>query len=520
MTEPVAEAVRNWVNEALAAWKRASSPPMWELRRELKVDEALVRPLVASIPETWIGDVLGTKKQKLFEFWNLTDGRRLVDLQGVLTCHALSPMGDTIELLADLGRTARIAAVLGKRVTVLLADHEWSKYNRMVDAYGLQNIDDNEQFRQKLYGRLGFTLRECNPNNATGIEGDDILESARQYAELAEALLGESLLNRTLTAEELATITRTLPLPKSKRDHGELLTSRLVIDRLRGDLDVLAKVAKYLGQLDRPTFIYYLTQRYHQWAFPNFLKVAVRSEKNFDGPFHELDLASGHKIGITRAIYFREYVLRVENGRPPIFVIPYYFPSGSLFTGTDTRMADYRRSAILLDAASEGDGVANVFERMPWPHNARLLADFLSFVHFLTMPWEEKRHDERKSEVGRQESTGDDAEVSVGGRPVPRKFRSIVDKKIQEVAPELFAAWKHYARSPGVFCANVRQWCDWAVSLWSEDAVPPYYLFPYYWLRPAEGDRMRAVASKLLTELLVLVADHIEVPQVTWREVA
>src|SRR5712672_2180360 len=89
---PEAE-VRVWASETLAAWKRDAAPPMWQLGVELKVEESLLRPLVATIPELWLGTkLLGKTTKEFVDLWHLTDAMRVAELQGVLTCHALSPM--------------------------------------------------------------------------------------------------------------------------------------------------------------------------------------------------------------------------------------------------------------------------------------------------------------------------------------------------------------------------------------------------------------------------------------------
>lgn len=482
-----------WIIASARSWQGTHLSAMFGMEESLRIGRAWTRRLVACIPELILNRSFGSKKSELPTLWNLDNGSCPVHIEGVVSCHALGVMGDTIELLADLGRAARIATALGKQkcFAVMLAGKEWSGYNRIAKDYGTGNIDEFEEWRLKLYTSLGCQVHYCDlefePDGRKRVK-----DLARKYVELAKFLFGEDRVGPTLSANE-ASVLKTSALPESKA----LLKIGLIADKIKPDWQVIEKVAQYLNRLDLTTFIYYLTQRFQQYAFRNYLKVAVRSEKNFDPPFLELDRGTS-KRGIERALYFKEYILRDDTVRP-LFVIPYYFPSGNLYEGRRTPLSDYRDAVILVDRVGDFDHALEVFGKMPFPSNARLLGDLLSFVHVWLFPLTQ----------GRIRRRGEDVEEP----PPPDRTEQAeaFATRLADIDEELAVSWKLYGTQQGLFENLLLQWGD---NLWGggrTDMPLPYFFLPFWWLQAGEVEST-AKAASVLVAVLELLSTTLDAP--------
>lgn len=481
-----------WIAAAAQAWQGTQRSARYGLEETAKLGRAWTRRLTAAVPELLLNRALAGKKSDLANAWNIDNSSCPIHIEGILSCHALGAMGDTIDLLGDLGRATRIASALGKQkhFAIMLAGQEWSSYNRIAREYGIANFAEVEEWRLRLYTGLGCQVHVCSLEYEPGGRRK-VKDLAKKYVEWARELFGRDNISRTLSKEDVAKL-RSEAYPEALA----LLKVGIVADRVRGDWEVIENVIDNLNRLDDDTFTYYLTQRFQQYAFRDYLKVAMRSEKSFDLPFLQLDKGSPRR-GIERALYFKEYVLRDDPQRPP-FVIPYYFPSGNLYVGRQIPLQQYRAAVILLDTLDDYEHCMAVFNEMPYPSNARLLSDLLSFVHTLCFPLADGcvlRPGEKREDV-RNAFRTDDAS----------RFQSAVS----DVDAEFGDAWRVYATQHGVFEPLILQWSD---NLWAGNtrAMPlPYYFFPYWWLRP-HGDGAE-IARSVFKTICVLLASVLDAP--------
>jgi len=441
-----------------------------------------IKYLIPSIPEIFFSSV-GKKKKlygELIELWNQSIIEHPSQFEGVLTCHALSPMGDTISLISDLGRSLRIASSFNKKLTILYANKDWTRLNWAVKDYGEHNLIKSEQWRSKLYKSVGAISKESHLDNAKNISRKEIESLASSFTELSRAFLGNQFIGHRLASDELTNIKSSYYLKTTKTPEIDLLENNLIKRKLGIEINVIDYVIKNLHRLDENTFIYYFTQRFHQHYYDGYFKIAVRSEKNFDEPFYNMDLSeNSDEKGITTAFYFRDYVLSKDE-KGDVFVIPYYFPSGSLYNGK-LDIESYTSSVIMLDDYLDKQKFVKLFNAIPFPHNARLLSDFLSFIHFYIR----------------------------NPNHTTSKFQSDINKIIDKHSPELKECWNYYLKSPKDFSLLVNTWSDYLFAKWPQKLALPYYYYPYLVL---DNDTPSESITNLFFELFSKVINEIGNP--------
>lgn len=121
--------------------------PLEDLELQEFPSKDFLFPFLALSPE-YLFYKIGLETKSLnhqVEIWNPSDKGNLREINGILSCHASSPMGDSIFLLADLGRALRASAILDKPMNVMLADKDWSKYNWVATELGTSNLLRNFQ---------------------------------------------------------------------------------------------------------------------------------------------------------------------------------------------------------------------------------------------------------------------------------------------------------------------------------------------------------------------------------------
>ncbi len=447
--------------------------------------------LMSSVPEIIFNEI-GNKKKSLnnqIEVWNPKNQTNLNEIKGVLTCHALSPLGDTIFLLSDLGRALRTAATLNKkRLTIMLANKDWSEYNWVASEIGNHNLINSFTWRTKsLYLKIGADVNECDLTNVpNGIPKSKIEELGTAYEYLVRSIFGSNYIGRKLKKEEVENLMDKYKLYSDKSKKVNFLDIPLIKEKLKPEKEVIINILRTLKRFDQNTFIYYFTQRFQQYNYNGFLKVAVRSEKNFDIPFYSLDKTDKNK-GVDFSFYFENYKLYDDK-----FVIPYYFPSGSLYEEKDL-IDDYINEVIMLDDFDDKDKIKRVFNKMNYPYDARLVSDFFSFVHFLLFPLDNNQNqNEYRS-----------------------KIRRIINKYSKRLNNDdkfsLIASWKFYVKTPTDYKKRIE---NWSRSVFISDLTDkiqlPYHYFPYIDLLES---KKKEIYSELLAELTKNVINIINFPQ-------
>ncbi len=434
-----------------------------------------------SISPEFIFSKVGSRTKEFknqIEIWNPKNYSNIDSVEGVLSCHALSPMGDSIFLLSDLGRTMRVSAILDKKMIIMLADEEWSKYNWVASELGTSNLTRSHTWRKKdLYDRLGVEVDTCNlTNTPSKLTKHQIEEIGTAYEDLVRSIFGKEYIGRKLDREE-ANFLRSKYKLYSKNNPGiDFLNISLVKEKMKAEKEVIFNLLQTLRQFDQNTFIYYFTQRFHQYKYQNYLKIAVRSEKNFDLPFYELD-SRLEKKGVNFSFYFENYKMYGDT-----FVIPYYFPSGSLYENKENLEFHFKETIMLNDSDNK-EKIMNCFCKMNYPYNARLLSDLMSFAHFLMFPL---NSNEKQSE-----------------------YRSKIRDLSKIISNEFFKSWKFYVRPKSDFKKRVEAWSDNIfTSELSSKTILPYYYFPYVELKDGENIKRYGEYLSVLLREIIIITNH------------
>ncbi len=294
----------------------------------------------------------------------------------LLLCHGLSPVGDSVLLLADLGRAHRVASALGLPIEVMLAAVQWQKTNRSVQQLSSLGADEIERGlvrcqaqRVKLYATLGIA---CTP---FAVEQPKLAEISGFYRALAGELWKGVNLTGSISIEHHRLIKRPLTggLEEKYKDH----------------LSVLRFFAKQFDGLDEEYFWYFLNQFFAQARFRGTsLKIAVESESRFDQPFEELASAlSGWQVdgvpsrlgGDGQAV---AYLPQYKLGQ--LRLLPYTPLSlDAMRQEGDAIREDHRQiqaRIIGLDGDQSADEIGALINGTPLAERNRLAADLSSFL--------------------------------------------------------------------------------------------------------------------------------------------
>ncbi|MCV6587553.1 MAG: hypothetical protein OIF57_00800 [Marinobacterium sp.] len=223
-----------------------------------------------------------------------------------LICHGLSPMADTILLLADLGRSIRISYALGiTEVEVLLADATWMKHNRSINqlferSEFMDQLRVYQDKRARLYKALNINHRvfivSDYDKTDNAIKEKALKNAADDYRKLAAAIWGESVLEKQ-NPETKRLIGRSFN-GLGKRDIISLPAHIRALSKfdkfcksfessLADELAILRTISKLFGTFDEDIFIYYFAQYFAQLNYNNYIKIAPFSENGFDKPFEQ-----------------------------------------------------------------------------------------------------------------------------------------------------------------------------------------------------------------------------------------
>ena len=253
------------------------------------------------------------KQDEHTEYYNLETSDQLNKIDYVLLCGGLSPVDDSIALLAELGRVFRVSKIINKPIKVMLADSEWMSSNKTIRQFkslGDQAIKDGLEYcrdkKGKLYTNLGIEvdLRQIvHYERKDSINGEKLEKISRYYIDLSKALWGDSVIGQKLDHSIVSLITKPLNnitvldkeeialLPEHIRVFSQFPNVLRAIDNeLDVHLQILRTIAKQFNIFDGDTFSYFFAQYYAQDKYRGkVLKVAPISEAKFDKPFDELD---------------------------------------------------------------------------------------------------------------------------------------------------------------------------------------------------------------------------------------
>lgn len=255
-------------------------------------------------------------------FSNLRTTEQFRFVKSVLLGHGLSPIGDTILILADIGRAYRASSAMGLEITVMLADISWMSSNRSIRQFETLKDSDIDtglrvclDRRTRLYDamEIAHDIHEILPyEKAKKISGKKLKQISSRYVELAQTIWGEgttSKLERAQVKRIAEPIYRNITttsdeLPVYLRTLGQFpAVLSAMEDALKPHLEILRVIAKQFNSFDEEVFTYFFAQYYAQDGYRgSVLKIAPISERNFDEPFDKLDKyfrawGEGHSLG-------------------------------------------------------------------------------------------------------------------------------------------------------------------------------------------------------------------------------
>ncbi len=429
----------------------------------------------------------------------------LQDYKGVLLGHALSIHSDSVFLLAELGRAMRIAKVLDKPVSIFLTGEKFGSLNWVVqdfielkqknpDKYPRLNIETNIReclaFRTKLYSKLGLDYEICDSSNA----GSDyfpesttlqleISRTAREYHELCLLILKDKTYPRKVDRDQSREIIEILDSFLVQDMEGGISGLSIVKKDLKKHIGIIKMVVDSLKSFSIKTFEYFLLQYYHQFKYNGYLKLAVSREYTFDELFIKMIEKDGmdYKLG---GLYFKDYTCNTEDGEKTVF--PYYFPSGSLYTGDPKKIDEYDKDVILIK--DRRDKIKRVLESYKNPFKlAAVMGDLLSFAHYYFMHNEKTR-----------------------GNHFNEEFMPIVEK----ISEEFALSWEHYTNlTEEEFRYDLVTFERLLLSQWSRNIIIPYHFYPFLLsdgIKAKGNSDKRTQLLECYTEIVNLILRELE----------
>ena len=289
-----------------------------------------------------VNDEYNETGNKDIEFVNLESPSHVESVKHVLLCHGLSPIGDSILLLADIGRAYRVSVSLRKDIRVMLADKSWMSSNRSIRQFNTLSEHDIDtglrvclDKRERLYASLGIAC-DCHEivsyDRAKKISGKKLEKISKRYLELAQLLWGKDSIGR-LDIKKVKRILRPLDqlVQETSESDGAILSLRhfegaltSLEKHLEPHLEILRAVAQQFNAFETDVFRYFFAQYYAQDGYRGaVVKVAPISEKRFDEPFDTLDKyfrawGEGHSTSEVTAGYVH------PAKAPPMSAV--YFP--------------------------------------------------------------------------------------------------------------------------------------------------------------------------------------------------
>jgi len=433
-----------------------------------------------------------------------------------LICHGLSSCDDTILLLADIGRSVRIAQALDlQKVEIMLADVSWIRHNRSLNKlfHTPRDFEDGLRVciekRRKLYRSLNLkyynfgvlnVINQDNPKSkGYNITLSTLTGQADKLRELAKAIWGDRVFqphDGDIQREIGATFEKLLGFKSDKRDIclTPLFKSMLAAhtnapkeleETYKNQLTILRKVSNLFGQFDTSTFVYYFAQYFAQSNFTNYLKIANISEQKFDQPFNEFSNEFSALTGVETfeckkgdMLYKQELYLPWYN-MSNLKILSYTSTSGDVAEEYDasTLEAGFFSSTILLGDdinINIHDKIYAVLKNTKTIHRNRLISDILSFVKLV-----------------------------INLRDLDDIYKKNVISKIYLLSEDIgkqVSIHQDKETSSKIFLGNWLQ----AIGATSIDTIIPFHIIPYLWEEDDWTDDKLSAVTEVILETLIL----------------
>lgn len=448
------------------------------------IDTESVSVLLPLVPEILMGWIDGSVDQReMVEYKHSDSGASIKQYKSILLCHTPTPTWDSAALLAELGRSLRIANGLSLPIKMMFAGFTWAEFNWVAQDTSCQkNLHQSVRWRKSLYDHLWASTRrngdklEADKDIKIWEVSDDsvvkiqfVRELSNEYSRLAKALWGEDHVSGKLSAETVEILKGSLNI-KSVHSNINLYGLTIIRQSIEKHLEVIKNVMCNLKRLDADTFLYFLLQYYNQSYYSDCIKVGVMREKAFDVPFKMLSEASkAQKNHIGQAsLYFSDYYFSRNEKREALTVHPYYFPSGSLYTFCNVP-TDAREHCIMLDDRDDLK-ILKHLELMKEFDKAKFISDILSYAHWFCLNgggnFKNRVSEWMRSHVGK------DAELS----------------------------WKLYAVDKDRFSKAMDGWGGIIFTPFIRSEILPYHFLPYLWSELGVTAESEVLLIKLILE--------------------
>jgi len=348
------------------------------------------------------------------EFSNLSTRSEIESISNVLIAHGLSPVSDSIALLADIGRATRTALCFNLKVEVLLADISWMSSNRSIrrfESLSQEDIDNGLRIcldkRRRLYDSLEFKpkIKEITPYaRKNKIYLNKLVTISNYYKKLASELWGEETIG-SLDIEVIKRISKPLfklssndeALPEHMKVFAQFPgVLKKIEEGLEDHLEILRSIAKHFNSFDEEIFTYFFAQYFAQDEFRGkSLKISPISETKFDKPFDELDkyfqtwgeghtldelLASGIKNIASEkklsAVYLPQYKIGSFE------VLPYASLSKDISRHPSKDHNLIKKELFCLDYEQDDEILLEIISKTPIIDKNRMFADLSSFIFY------------------------------------------------------------------------------------------------------------------------------------------
>lgn len=346
------------------------------------------------------------------EFSNLSVRSEVESISNVLIAHGLSPVSDSVALLADIGRATRTALCFNLKVEVLLADISWMSSNRSIRRFSSLSQDDIDNGlricldkRRRLYDSLEFESRvkEITPYaRKNKIYYEKLITISEYYKTLAAQLWGKETVG-SLDINVIKKISKPLYNLNQKDttipEHMKIFAQfpgvlKKMEEGLEDHLEILRSIAKHFNSFDEEIFTYFFAQYYAQDEFRgNSLKICPISETKFDKPFDELDkyfqawgeghtidelLASGVKNIASEKKLSAVYLPHYKIGEYE--VLPYASLSKDISKHPDKDHNLIKKELFCLDYDQDDKTLDSIIQRSTIIDRNRIFADLSSFI--------------------------------------------------------------------------------------------------------------------------------------------
>ncbi len=347
--------------------------------------------LIGVIPEIICGYVAGGKYREEVILKNAESCFSLKDRKHLLLCHALSPYSESIGFYCDLGRAYRFSKGLGLKLQIMLAGKQWATYNWVVMDLKLKNnLSKNEEWRINVYKTLfddGLDVLSIDD-----VEKDykvDVHAQANDYVNLVIKMFGNEV-----TKKEKLTDDEVEKLLSDTNIIFELAKLGILRNEIQPIKTTIECVMRNFKRVDEETFVYFLTQYYHQSRYNGSIKISMKREKDFDDSFREIyKVLSNPKVTHDDLIgvYLEDYKYgHMDNLQ--VTAHPYYFPSGTLYGMCKRNIKKAVSNCIMIGDYSDKAKIKAILSKINYFQRARLLSDILSFGHLLSVKNEATKH--------------------------------------------------------------------------------------------------------------------------------